>query len=561
MSDSEVTSNLQGSHRVSTSGDIELNTYLEIAEEQSGQKPMPIEQNASVVKKESIIVIDFGSQYSMLIARRVRECNVYCELLPFDAPREQIMALNPRGFIFSGGPASVYDENAPLPSNYIYESKLPILGICYGMQAITHQLGGKVNKGNIKEYGYSILHISDTESPLFTDLPLSTPVWMSHGDRIDSMPPGFRALAQTENSPVAVMGNNSGIYGLQFHPEVVHTPEGKTILKNFLYKICGCKGDWTVGNFINDNVNLIKKEVADGKVIVALSGGVDSAVAATLIHRAIGDQLTCIFVNNGLLRREEAERTLNTFRENLGMNIRYVDATDRFLDRLKGVIDPETKRKAIGKEFIHIFEEEAGKIGKVDYLAQGTLYPDVIESAVTASKSAAKIKTHHNVGGLPEKMALKLIEPLRYLFKDEVRQVGLALGLPEDMVWRQPFPGPGLAIRIIGEVTRDKLETLRAADFIVMNEIKKAKLYRDLWQTFAILTDVRSVGVMGDFRTYSYLVALRAVTSEDAMTADWARLPYELLARISNRIVNEVTNVNRVVYDITSKPPATIEWE
>ncbi|MEA2085612.1 MAG: glutamine-hydrolyzing GMP synthase, partial [Chloroflexota bacterium] len=352
-----------------------------------------------------------------------------------------------------------------------------------------------------------------------------------------------------------------GIFGLQFHPEVVHTPEGKTILKNFVYQICGCQGNWTIGNFINESISSIRQQVGKGKAISAISGGVDSSVVSTLIHRAIGDQLTCIFVDHGLLRREEVERTFNVFRLNLGMNIIHVDASERFLKRLQGITDPEMKRKAIGEEFIRVFEEEANKIGKVDFLAQGTLYPDVIESASSGSKASAKIKTHHNVGGLPAKMTLSLLEPLRYLFKDEVRQVGLGLGLPEEMVWRQPFPGPGLAIRIIGEVTGEKLEILRAADWIVMNEIKKAKLYRQLWQSFAILTDVKSVGVMGDFRTYGYLVAVRAVTSNDAMTADWARLPYDLLAQISNRIVNEVPGVNRVVYDITSKPPSTIEWE
>jgi GMP synthase (glutamine-hydrolysing) len=384
---------------------------------------------------------------------------------------------------------------------------------------------------------------------------------MSHGDKIEVMPPGFSALAHTENSPIAVMGNGKGIFGLQFHPEVAHTPEGKTILKNFAYRICGCKGNWTTGNFINDSLARIKEQVGDGKVICALSGGVDSSIVATLIHRAIGDQLTCIFVNNGLLRREEVERTFNVFRLNLGMNIILAEATDRFLHRLKGITDPEMKRKVIGDEFIKVFEEEANKAGKVNFLAQGTLYPDVIESTSSVSTASAKIKTHHNVGGLPAKMTLNLLEPLRYLFKDEVRQVGLALDLPEEMVWRQPFPGPGLAIRIIGEVTEEKLEILRSADFIVMNEIKKAKLYRQLWQSFAILTDVKSVGVMGDFRTYGYLAAIRAVTSDDAMTADWFRFPYDVLSKISNRIVNEVPEVNRVVYDVTSKPPSTIEWE
>ncbi len=377
----------------------------------------------------------------------------------------------------------------------------------------------------------------------------------------DEMPSGFTPLAYTENSPFAVMGNDSGMFGLQFHPEVAHTPEGKTILRNFVYRICGCKKNWTMGNFVNDSMERIREQVGNGKVINALSGGVDSSVVATLIHQAVGDQLTCIFVNNGLLRREEAERTLEVFKTNLGMNIIYVDATDRFLDRLKGVIDPEQKRKIIGEEFIRVFEEEAKKIGTVDFLAQGTLYPDVIESVSSVSSASAKIKSHHNVGGLPAKMTLNLLEPLRYLFKDEVRCVGLKLGLTEEMVWRQPFPGPGLAIRCIGEVTREKLEILRDADFILMNEIKKAKLYRQLWQSFAVLTDVKSVGVMGDYRTYGYLAAIRAVTSDDAMTADWARLPYDLLANISNRIVNEVAGVNRVVYDITSKPPSTIEWE
>jgi len=549
------------SHRVATSGDIEVSTYLEIAKEIGGEQPAATKEAIPSAEREAIIVIDFGSQYSMLIARRIRECQVYCELVSHDTPWEKIAPLNPKGFILSGGPASVYEPGAPLAPAYIYESHLPVLGICYGMQVLTHQLGGQVIPGAKHEYGHAILHLSEVDSPLFVDLSPSSPVWMSHADKVEEMPPGFTALAYTENSPFAVMGNDEKIFGLQFHPEVAHTPEGKTILKNFVYRVCGCRGNWTMSSFINDSVSRIKKQVGKGKVINALSGGVDSAVVATLIHRAIGDQLTCIFVNHGLLRREEVERTFNVFRLNLGMNIIYVDASGRFLRRLKGVIDPEMKRKIIGEEFIRVFEEEAKKIGKVDFLAQGTLYPDVIESALSGSRASAKIKTHHNVGGLPAKMTLNLLEPLRDLFKDEVRQVGLALGLPEEMVWRQPFPGPGLAIRIIGEVTKEKLEILRGADFIVMNEIKKAKLYRQLWQSFAILTDVKSVGVMGDYRTYGYLVAIRAVTSEDAMTADWSRLPYDLLARISNRIVNEVPDVNRVVYDITSKPPSTIEWE
>jgi len=429
------------------------------------------------------------------------------------------------------------------------------------MQVLAHQLGGRVALGTRREYGHAILHQGDMESPIFADLPPTMPVWMSHGDQIIEMPPGFTTLGYTENSPIAVMGNEYGIIGLQFHPEVAHTPQGKEILKNFLSHICGCSGNWTTGSFIAESVERIRRQVGKGRVICALSGGVDSAVTAALVHRAVGDQLTCIFVNNGLLRREEAERALNTFQRNLKMNIIYIDATDRFLKRLEGITDPEMKRRVVGKEFIQVFEEEAAKIGQVDFLAQGTLYPDVIESTTPESRASAKIKTHHNVGGLPTKMTFYLIEPLRYLFKDEVREVGLALGLPEEMVWRQPFPGPGLAIRIIGEVTKERLEILRAADWIVMNEIKKAKLYRQLWQSFAVLTDTKSVGVMGDFRTYGHLVAVRAVTSEDAMTADWARLPYDLLARISNRIVNEVPGVNRVVYDISSKPPSTIEWE
>lgn len=545
------------SHRVSTSSDIEVSTYLEIA----SQQPVVIPEAPAETKREAIIVIDFGSQYNLLIARRIRELHVYCELVPHDTPWEKIAHLNPKGFVLSGGPASVYSEDAPMAPSYIYEKGLPVLGICYGMQAITKQLGGVVEQGPKREYGHAILHLSDVDSPLFADLPESSPVWMSHGDRITEMPPGFTSLAYTENSPVAVTGKDNKIFGLQFHPEVVHTPYGKTILKNFVYNVCGCNGSWTMGNFVQENLAKIKEQVGEGKVINALSGGVDSSVVATIIQRAIGNQLTCIFVNNGLLRREEAERTLKVFRNNLGMNIIYVEATDRFLERLAGVTDPEKKRKIIGNEFIRIFEEEAKKLGEVNFLGQGTLYPDVIESVSSVSTASAKIKTHHNVGGLPSNMTLKLLEPLRHLFKDEVRQLGLELGLPEEMVLRQPFPGPGLAIRIIGEVTREKLEILRAADWIVMNEIKKAKLYRNLWQSFAVLTDVKSVGVMGDFRTYGYLVAVRAVTSDDAMTADWARLPYDLLARISSRIVNEVAGVNRVVYDITSKPPSTIEWE
>ncbi len=561
MAKSKSKQTIEDSRRVTTSGDIEVSTYLEIAKEIGGEQPTAAKEAVGGGEREAIVVIDFGSQYSLLIARRIRDCQVYCELVPHDAPWEKIAPLKPKGFILSGGPASVYQPGAPLALPYVYESHLPVLGICYGMQVITRHFGGQVTPGTKQEYGHAVLHLSDVDCPLFAGVEDTSPVWMSHGDKIEEMPPGFTALAYTENSPIAVIGNGAGIFGLQFHPEVAHTPQGKAILKNFVYRICGCQGNWTIGNFINESITRINEQVGNGKVINALSGGVDSAVVATLIHRAVGDQLTCIFVNNGLLRREEVERTFRVFRENLGMNIVYVDASERFLARLTGIIDPERKRKIIGEEFINVFEEEAKKIGRVEFLAQGTLYPDVIESVSSVSKASVKIKTHHNVGGLPARMTLTLLEPLRFLFKDEVRKVGLELGLPEEMVWRQPFPGPGLAIRIIGNITREKLEILRSADWIVMNEIKKAKLYRQLWQSFAVLTDVKSVGVMGDFRTYGYLVAVRAVTSDDAMTADWARLPYDVLARISNRIVNEVSGVNRVVYDISSKPPSTIEWE
>ena len=554
----------RANRRVATSDDVEVSTYLEIAKEKRGQKPLP--QEAAEAQGEVILIIDFGSQYSQLIARRVRESHVYCEIVSADTSWEEVAGLDPKGVILSGGPASVYDADAPMAPMWVFERGLPVLGICYGMQVLAHQLGGKVAAVANREYGHAVLHQNaqqnETDSPIFTGLPQSMPVWMSHGDQIIELPPGFRSLAYTENSPVAVMGSN-GMIGLQFHPEVVHTPQGKELLANFLTNVCGCKGTWTPENFVVQSVNRIKEQVGDGKVICALSGGVDSAVAAALVHRAVGDQLTCIFVNNGLLRREEPQRVLEVFGRNLKFNLIYVDAEERFLGRLEGIADPERKRKVIGEEFIRVFEDEAAeRLGPVDFLAQGTLYPDVIESQTAGENSAsAKIKTHHNVGGLPEAMALTLVEPLRYLFKDEVRAVGLAVGLPEEMVYRQPFPGPGLAIRILGDVTREKLEVLRSCDWIVMDEIKGANLYREVWQSFAVLTGARSVGVMGDFRTYGYVVAIRAVTSEDAMTADWARLPYDVLAKISSRIVNEVPEVNRVVYDITTKPPGTIEWE
>jgi GMP synthase (glutamine-hydrolysing) len=480
-------------HRVAASGDVEVSTYLQIAEEKLAERPAS--EEAPSQGPETIVVMDFGSQYSMLIVRRVRECKVYCELVPHDTPWEKIASLNPKGFILSGGPASVYETDAPLAPSYVYDKGIPVLGICYGMQAIVHQLGGEVASGTEREYGNALLHQTG-DSSLFAYLPFSVQVWMSHGDQILSLPPGFTSLGYTDTSPYAVIGNDSNIFGLQFHPEVVHTPRGKTILENFLYNICGCQGNWTPGNFITDSVDNIRRQVGKGKVICALSGGVDSAVAATLVHRAIGDQLTCIFVNNALLRHGEAERVLDLFQRNLRMNVIYVDATERFLQRLKDITDPEKKRMVIGEEFIRVFEDEASKIGTVDFLVQGTLYPDVIESTTKDMKSARRIKAHHNVGGLPEDMALDLLEPLRHLFKDEVREIGLALGLPEDMIWRQPFPGPGLAVRIIGDVTAEKLEILRAADVIVVGEMKAADLYREIWQGFAVLTDVRSVGVM-----------------------------------------------------------------
>jgi GMP synthase (glutamine-hydrolysing) len=556
------------SHRVAVPDDLEVSTYLEIAAE-SGRaeddhaprltvQPVP----AAATPRDAIAILDFGSQYSQLIARRVREHHVYCELLPHDVSPDRVRALNPKGFILSGGPASVYGEAAPQVPLFVLESGLPILGICYGMQLLAHQLGGEVASSDKREYGHAILQVAEGPAGIFADLPTDSSVWMSHGDTVIRLPDGFRVAARSDNSPVAAMVHDDrGVIGIQFHPEVVHTAHGKQILGNFLRQVCGCEGNWTPGNYIEQAVAEIAERVGSGRVICALSGGVDSAVVATMVHRAIGDQLVCIFVNNGLLRREEYERNLETFSKHLKMNVIGVDATDSFLGRLAGVEDPEEKRKIIGGEFIRIFAEEARKLGQIDFLAQGTLYPDVIESTSHDTTAAVKIKSHHNVGGLPEHLPFALIEPLRYLFKDEVREVGLALGLPDEMIWRQPFPGPGLAIRVIGEVTEERLEMLRGADWVVMDEIKKAGFYRQVWQSFAVLTPLRTVGVMGDFRTYANAVALRFVTSDDGMTADWARVPYDLLARISNRIVNEVTGVNRVVYDITSKPPGTIEWE
>ncbi len=544
---------------MSASDDLEVSAYLEIARNRKGSASELVAAETPV--NEGVVVIDFGSQYTHLIARRIRELKVYSEIVPASAAWEQVRHLNPKGVVLSGGPASVYDAGAPEIPAWVFQRRLPVLGICYGMQALVHQLGGRVSPGAKREYGHATLNLNTAGCTLFTGLPTAFPVWMSHGDRVEALPPGFSALAFTENSPIAAMGNNDNIIGLQFHPEVNHTPLGRHILENFLFQTCRCQGAWTPANFVSQSVSRIREQVGPGRVICALSGGVDSSVTAVLLHQAIGDQLTCIFVNNGLLRLEEPERVQATFRKHLGLKLLYVDAADRFLARLQGVTDPEVKRKAVGEEFIRVFEEAAAQLGHTDFLAQGTLYPDVIESQTPENRASARIKTHHNVGGLPQYMKLKLVEPLRYLFKDEVRAVGLEVGLAHEMVARQPFPGPGLAIRIIGEVTKERADTLRACDWIVIDEIKKANLYEQVWQSFAVLTDSRTVGVMGDFRTYGYVCAIRAVSSEDAMTADWVRLPYDVLARMSSRIVNEVPGVNRVVYDITSKPPGTIEWE
>jgi len=509
---------------------------------------------------ERILILDYGAQYAQLIARRVRELHVYCEIHPYNIPLEKIRTFDPKGIILSGGPSSVYAADAPISDKRVFELGIPVLGICYGLQLMAFQLGGEVDKAARREFGRAKL-IVDSKNGIFSGVEQSSDVWMSHGDSLSKLPKGFEPIAHSDNAPICAIGNKEkGLYGVQFHPEVVHTKEGKKILSNFLFAVCKCAGDWNPGSFIDRAVAEVRTKVGSGKVLCALSGGVDSSVAAVLLHKAIGDQLFCIHIDNGVMRRGESAQVVKTFRDKFHIALDFVDGSKTFLERLRGVADPEEKRKIIGKTFIDIFEEEAKKVQGASFLAQGTLYPDVIESTSFKGPSAT-IKTHHNVGGLPEKMHLKLVEPFRELFKDEVREVGRTLGLPESLIGRHPFPGPGLAIRVLGDVTHQRLEILRSADDIFIEELHRNNLYNAVWQAFAVLLPVQSVGVMGDERTYENTIALRAVTSVDGMTADWAHLPYEVIAMISNRIINEVRGVNRVVYDVSSKPPATIEWE
>jgi GMP synthase (glutamine-hydrolysing) len=511
---------------------------------------------------EQIVILDFGSQYTQVIARRIRECNVYSTILRFDTPAAKIAALAPKGIILSGGPSSVYAKDAPLPDKAIFSLGVPVLGICFGVQLFAQFLGGRVEKGQKREYGKGTLTVKDSSCALFSKLPRSLQVWNSHGDKLTKLPRGFKPVAVTENSPFAAIENRAQkLFGLQFHPEVVHTPRGREIISNFVHKICGCGKGWTMRNYVEQAVAEIRRRVGGEKVVLGLSGGVDSSVAAALLHKAIGGQLTCIFVNNGLLRAREAETVQEVFGRNFKMKLQYEDASKLFLKGLKGVTDPERKRKIIGRTFIEVFQAATKRAGRAKFLAQGTLYPDVIESVPIGGNPAAMIKSHHNVGGLPKTMKFQLVEPLKCLFKDEVRLLGLELGLPKEIVYRQPFPGPGLAVRCLGEVTPEKLQVLRRADAIVVEEMKMSGLYYKTWQTFAVLLPVRSVGVQGDERTYDWTLAIRAVESQDGMTADWVKLPYDLLEKISLRITNEVRGLNRVVLDLTSKPPGTIEWE